>query len=360
MERVDEDDDDSLLGRAPTLSMPLDEDNYTTKSVELPRRALSEQPLSRSKRGSFGIRLSDVADLSNLSALSGAGFGDSFSQPNVRDEDDDDFEVEEDENTARFDRGGDTEDLRRHNLRLSFGDFPTVHSDPVPGGDDGTFVLDGPEAISQRSSGFGAESTPVADTRTVVEPAEEAEDDAQPDVIGFDDEDEMEDVTDDEPIATEVHVNRPVPSTAEVMTKKPPRAKSRKEQKYSKHGIAVPSLPPGIVKKVAAQFSRSTSRGKAKLGKDSLLALEDATEWFFEQAGEDLGAYAAHAGRRTIDESDVVQLLRRLDHTHNSCVTSANSENRQRHIGKNATIFSLAERYLPKELLQDIRVASLP
>jgi hypothetical protein len=36
-----------------------------------------------------------------------------------------------------------------------------------------------------------------------------------------------------------------------------------------------------------------------------------ASDWFFEQLGEDLQAYAKHAGRKTIDESDVLTLMKR-------------------------------------------------
>lgn len=52
----DEDDDDELV--PPRLS-GLEEENYTVRSVELPRRAISEQP-GRLSRGSFGtVRESD-------------------------------------------------------------------------------------------------------------------------------------------------------------------------------------------------------------------------------------------------------------------------------------------------------------
>lgn len=105
LERVDEDDDDSLLDAAPILSMPLDQDNYTSKSVELPRRAISEQPLSHFTRGSFGsIRLSDIGDISRFSALSEGDVGDSVLQPRLGGPDDHDLQ-EDGETTMHFDRG---------------------------------------------------------------------------------------------------------------------------------------------------------------------------------------------------------------------------------------------------------------
>lgn len=62
----DDDDDDSLL--LPPQSAGLEDENFTVQSVELGRRAVSEQPLRRFPRGSFGsVRLSDqFADLNQL------------------------------------------------------------------------------------------------------------------------------------------------------------------------------------------------------------------------------------------------------------------------------------------------------
>lgn len=61
----EDEDDDSLL--LPPQSAELLDENFTVQSVELPRRAVSEQP-GRVYRGSFGsIRLSDrFADLNDL------------------------------------------------------------------------------------------------------------------------------------------------------------------------------------------------------------------------------------------------------------------------------------------------------
>lgn len=54
----DFDEDDSLILPPPT-STGLDEDNYTARSIEVPRRAASEQIGSRLSRGSFGSIRSD-------------------------------------------------------------------------------------------------------------------------------------------------------------------------------------------------------------------------------------------------------------------------------------------------------------
>lgn len=90
-----------------------------------------------------------------------------------------------------------------------------------------------------------------------------------------------------------------------------PSKRTRKQKKLSRHGIPVPLLPTGVVKRLATRFARTGAGSKAKINKETLAAIEQASEWFFEQASEDLAAYSRHAGRKTIDESDVVALMRR-------------------------------------------------
>lgn len=85
----------------------------------------------------------------------------------------------------------------------------------------------------------------------------------------------------------------------------------KKKVKMSKHGIQYPSLPPGVVKKLATTYARAGGNGKAKIGKETLDAIMQASDWFFEQVSDDLGAYAQHAGRKTIDETDVITLMKR-------------------------------------------------
>lgn len=84
-----------------------------------------------------------------------------------------------------------------------------------------------------------------------------------------------------------------------------------KQKKLSRHGIPVPNLPSGVVRRLATQFSRTRAGSKPKINKATLAAIEQASSWFFEQASEDLEAYSKHAGRKTIDESDVTTLMRR-------------------------------------------------
>ncbi|KAJ5692177.1 hypothetical protein N7462_001600 [Penicillium macrosclerotiorum] len=116
-----------------------------------------------------------------------------------------------------------------------------------------------------------------------------------------------------------------------------------KQKKLSRHGIPIPNLPVGVVKKLATRFARTRAGSKTKINKATLAAIEQASSWYFEQVSQDLAAYSKHAGRKTIDESDVTTLLRR-----------------QRHINSSTTVFSLAQKHLPKELQQDLRLAMPP
>ncbi len=88
--------------------------------------------------------------------------------------------------------------------------------------------------------------------------------------------------------------------------------KKKAGKKISKHGIEYPSLPRGVIKRLATTFAKTAGvGGKAKISADTLDAITQATDWFFEQLADDLQAYAKHAGRKTIDESDMITLMRR-------------------------------------------------
>lgn len=94
-------------------------------------------------------------------------------------------------------------------------------------------------------------------------------------------------------------------TTTKKVHKRPP-----KERKVSQFGIEYPPFPPAVIKRLASTFSKSYG-GSGKLNKDTLGALQQATDWFFEQISEDLAIYADHAGRKTIEEADVVTLMKR-------------------------------------------------
>jgi histone H3/H4 len=98
----------------------------------------------------------------------------------------------------------------------------------------------------------------------------------------------------------------------------------KKKVKVSKHGIQYPSFPAGVVKKLATTYARTSGNSKAKINKETLDAVMQASDWFFEQVSDDLGAYAKHAGRKTIDESDVITLMKRCVLSSSMTVVNSN------------------------------------
>ena len=92
---------------------------------------------------------------------------------------------------------------------------------------------------------------------------------------------------------------------------KPAVQRLPKKLKKSRYGIQYPSLPSGVVKTLATSFTQSSSNRRSKISKDTLAAIMQASDWFFEQIGDDLGVYNEHSGRKTLDESDVLTLMKR-------------------------------------------------
>jgi histone H3/H4 len=137
------------------------------------------------------------------------------------------------------------------------------------------------------------------------------------------------------------------------------RGETKKTIKVSKYGIEYPSLPPAVVKRLAQNFAKA-SGAKGKITPDAMKAIMQASDWFFEQLGEDLQAYAKHAGRKTIDESDVLTLMKRYGTIYRwvsqTMIYTWLTSCRQRQISTNTTPFALAQRHLPRELLQELRM----
>jgi histone H3/H4 len=86
--------------------------------------------------------------------------------------------------------------------------------------------------------------------------------------------------------------------------------RQRRELKLSRSGLEYPSFPAATVKRLASGLVKSQG-GNTKISKETLATLVQTTDWFFEQVGEDLAAYAQHAGRKMIEDADVVALMKR-------------------------------------------------
>ncbi|PGH09519.1 hypothetical protein GX51_00624 [Blastomyces parvus] len=295
-------DDGSPEIQPPRLSLAIEEDiDLTWRSIEMPRRERSIQDrttLSRVSMGSnrFSDRFGDFSRMEDLEE----------EEPEYTMVHEDDGDDHGQDTGPVFDAGGETEDLRRFNLDFSF---------PTP---DATTAGVAENQFQQEYEDFALDINPDVEA-------------------GFPSSDSVDGGGGIE-FAIQDDLTRPAPPSSSPEPLPQEKTKGNKQQKLSRHGIPVPRLPSGIVKKLATRFARSGG-GKSRISKDTLAAIEQATEWYFEQASDDLSTYAKHAGRKTIDETDVMTLMRR-----------------QRHIGKNTTLFALAQRHLPKELVQDIRL----
>ena len=395
-----DEEDDSLLLPPQSDGLLMDDDNLTTRSVEMPRRAMSEIPGGRLSRGSFGsVRMSDAFDQTMPEFTIGEdGFDPSFVVAGLDEDGDapmlDDPSLMDDDTFALRRRSGRESDVRGQ----------------IPDDDTGTFAFQipqrDPEVLRAQAENARTGRRSLQVVREEVDEEEddgeenelfrersrlEVEQDAETEDEDVGEEDELEEEVEaereeehiegeDEDIGTEeeedleddehMTVNRAANSTinrsmqpqstdetmdATMLSTKsvtsalkpvpgvrgrPPGVKSAKKPiRVSKHGIQYPSLPSGVVKKLATTFGRHGGQN-AKISKDTLAAIMQASDWFFEQVSEDLGAYAEHRGGKMIEESDVVTLMRR-----------------QRLVdGGKTTPFALAERYLPRELLQDLRM----
>ena len=90
-----------------------------------------------------------------------------------------------------------------------------------------------------------------------------------------------------------------------------PTKESSRQHRKSRNDIFCPSVPLCVVKRLASSFVRSSGTLRTKVNRDTLDALIQAGDWFLEQVGSDLGAFAEHAGRKTIDETDAAILMKR-------------------------------------------------
>ncbi|KAJ5632919.1 hypothetical protein N7490_009258 [Penicillium lividum] len=294
----------------PRMSLAFDDEDITYRSVEYPRdlairdrQRLSMMPSTGRPSENFGaIQLESDSDDGDETGIVG------------------EYDVQDDTMVSggEFDRGGETEDLGRFHFDL---DFPSPPAAPIDDpGDEHLGDMDGFE-LSAPDIHPIARSSPSDDG-----------DDAGGDFMGFDGFDLAQPAS-----------RSQSPGMIGGGLRDEGLSVQSKEKKLSRHGIPVPNLPIGVVKKLATRFARTRAGSKTRLDKAAMAAIEQASSWFFEQASTDLAGYSKHAGRKTIDESDVTMLMKR-----------------QRHINNSTTMFSLAQKYLPKELQQDMRLAMPP
>ncbi|KAL2198647.1 centromere kinetochore component CENP-T-domain-containing protein [Corynascus similis CBS 632.67] len=338
---VGDDDDDEELPKRPRLSLPIDEeddddsddlqphrsvvfdenDNFTMQSIEMPRRAYSEQPGGRLSMGS--MRMSDYFNTNDMLHSEDIGVDSGFFPPTaVLDEGNITMGVQDLSSPERLDS-----DLARRGLGRE-SDFGIEI--PVGEINESTFMIAPQVEDSPDRPSPGDVELVYDDYAPLVDQRSDDFDDADLGDVPALEEEPMNDPTAALDEQTELESALAKRATVRELGKKP--------IKVSKYGIEYPSLPPAVVKRLAQNFAKA-SGAKGKITADAMKAIMQASDWFFEQLGDDLQAYAKHAGRKTIDESDVLTLMKR-----------------QRQINPNTTPFALAQRHLPRELLQELRM----
>ena len=90
-----------------------------------------------------------------------------------------------------------------------------------------------------------------------------------------------------------------------------PGGRSPKSIKKPFRGSLYTSFPAGITPRIAFNSVRSSGIKSTKVGKDALEAIIEATDQYFGQLSNDLVVFANHAGRKRIEENDVIAVMRR-------------------------------------------------
>lgn len=278
---------------------------------EMGRRAISEEPTGRLSRYSFGsIRMSDFGSELEIRRESDqrdqtktvrlqnefSGFGVGYDILDVGEE------------TERL------EDLQRSPSMLP-ADESTLN---IPALDE-NFELEIADTVSAANHAQHSRQETVREESLSVNDQPEAEARPQNDI-------------------NPSQMNSPGLQTLGQEASKPSSQPRRTKLKMTRHGEMVPSLPTSLIKRVAIDAQSRLGNRRPKLGKDHMKALEQATEWYFEQVGEDLEAYSNHARRRKrIDRSDVLMLMRR-----------------QRLLQGDGELQKAARELLPKEAVADL------
>lgn len=89
------------------------------------------------------------------------------------------------------------------------------------------------------------------------------------------------------------------------------RPRRRKSVRLSRHGIPFSRIPTSVTKSMAESFIKVCLRRRSKLERDAVDAVREAGDLFLAQLGDDLGMIAGHAGRKSIDESDLITAMTR-------------------------------------------------
>lgn len=358
-------DDDSLHERPPRQSLlpelPDDVDGETIQSLEFGRRVLSEDPR---RAGRVSGRFDDLSELGAVEEEEYEVDGTFINQRRTPGFDmlldrNIDNVLDEDDTTARVLNGRENGPSSDMDLGV-FGEadddtqeatFRFHIPDRIPAPlreefeDNAPDVLDGDmELPDAREEEDDATLPGIQGDDDVTQPGLQAEDDEEP-LAEEDEEEENEDrdadgdegeltrLVEDDPTDAfgmtgwesdpgledpqltayreeESAFDRSLQSPEHAAAVKKRLGGRRKELRVSRYGLDYPSFPAASVKKLAMGLTQSRG-SKGKISKDTLDVLVQTTDDFLEQIGGDLAAYAQHGGRKVIEESDVIALMKR-------------------------------------------------
>lgn len=289
------DENDSFQLAPPLLSMPLGTGEETGRSIETGRRALDDQPPGRRCQCDLGTvrgrdRLEEPSAL-DLNDVSLPSFGDSVLQiaPDADEEDPGFREKVLNLESVVVTRGwvkamltqysGETEDL----CQTMHKDYDSRHgclsgmqqAQELEGGVYSSFILNTPDFQSRHSS---AKATYPGEQH-LGGPNEESKHSSA--------------------------ISNNTNATAKPVRKAP------KQMKRLYHEFLCSSFPVGITKRLASTFARSMGSKSSRIDKEALEAISEATDQYFRQLSNDLGVFANHAGRKVINESDVIAVMKR-------------------------------------------------
>lgn len=287
-------DDDSFHENPPRLSHGWDQDEDTFENA---RRAVLS---ARDRRSLGGFGELSFQDLNEL------GMDDHDRRMAMEEQEMMDEEEVDDDMDDELDMDGETGELREFMDRQQSGGSEDIGPSSSPGTTgEPTFLFRIPERT--RNSLL---PPPAVDDKDQDQPEDELAPVQDADEAQFDDDDGYEDVYDEEVAAPPLRGDSPAPEVRPQTKANKSATRAWKEAKVSRYGIEYPSLPPTVIKRLASTFARSYG-GTGKLNKETLSAISQTSDWFFEQVSEDLSAYADHAGRKTIEESDIITLMKR-------------------------------------------------
>ena len=93
-----------------------------------------------------------------------------------------------------------------------------------------------------------------------------------------------------------------------IASKRPRRSKS---VRLSRHGIPFSNIPSSVTKSMADSFIKICLKRRSKLERNAVDAVKEVGDLFLAQLGDDLGMIARHAGRKSIDETDLITAMTR-------------------------------------------------